>query len=58
MAGSSGRSDRLLQGLLLWTALTTLVSWLPFVRGLFDGMSYQWGAFGFSGRGTSGDYWV
>ena len=57
MAGSSGRSDRLLQGLLLWTALTTLVFWLPFVRGLFDGASYQWGGFGFSGRGTSGNYW-
>ena len=57
MAGSSGRSDRLLQGLLLWTALTTLVFWLPCVRGLFDGTSYQWGGFGFSGRGIRGDYW-
>jgi hypothetical protein len=57
MAGSSGRSDRLLQGLLSWTALTTLVFWLPFVRGLFDGVTYQWGGFGFSGRGTGGDYW-
>ena len=52
-----GRSDRLLQGLLLWTALTTLVFWLPFVRGLFDGASYEWGGFGFRGRGTAGDYW-
>jgi hypothetical protein len=57
MAGSSGRSDRLLQGLLLWTALTTLVFWLPCVRGLFDGVTYQWGGFGFSGRGIDGDYW-
>ena len=57
MSGSSRRSDRLLRGLLLWTALTTIVFWLPFVRGLFDGESYQWGGFGFSGRGTSGDYW-
>src|ERR1044072_6355926 len=57
MAGSSGRFDRLLQGLLLWTALTTLVFWLPLVRGLFDGVTYQWGGFGFSGRGTDGDYW-
>ena len=48
---------RLLKGLLLWTALTTMVFWLPFVRGLFDGESYQWGGFGFSGRGTDGDYW-
>ncbi len=57
MRGSSERSDRLLRGLLLWTALTTMVFWLPFVRGLFDGLSYQWGGFGFSGRGTAGDYW-
>jgi len=57
MRGSSERSDRLLQGLLLWTALTTMVFWLPFVRGLFDGLSYEWGGFGFSGRGTAGDYW-
>lgn len=48
---------RLLKGLLLWTALTTLVFWLPFVRGLFDGASYAWGGFGFSGRGIAGDYW-
>lgn len=48
---------RLLRGLLLWTALTTLVFWLPFVRGLFDGASYEWGGFGFSGRGIAGDYW-
>jgi hypothetical protein len=57
MRGSSERSDRLLQALLLWTALTTMVFWLPFVRGLFDGLSYEWGGFGFSGRGTAGDYW-
>ncbi len=57
MRGSSGRSDRHLRGLLLWTALTTIVFWLPFVRGLFDGVSYEWGGFGFSGRGTAGDYW-
>ncbi len=57
MRGSSERSDRLLQGLLVWTALTTMVFWLPFVRGLFDGLSYEWGGFGFSGRGTAGDYW-
>jgi hypothetical protein len=51
------RAMRLLKGLLLWTALTTMVFWLPFVRGLFDGASYEWGGFGFSGRGTAGDYW-
>jgi hypothetical protein len=38
--------DRLLQVLLLWTAITTLVLWLPAVRGAFDGASYQWNNFG------------
>lgn len=57
MRDSSVRSDRLLQGLLLWTSLTTIVFWLPFVRGAFDGVSYEWGGFGFGGRGTEGDYW-
>ena len=57
MRDNSGRSDRLLQGLLLWTALTTLIFWLPSIRGLFDGASYEWGAFGFRGRGIAGDYW-
>lgn len=47
----------LLRILLLWTSLTTLVFWLPTVRGAFDGASYEWGAFGFGGSGTSGDYW-
>src|SRR5262245_43235000 len=47
----------LLRILLLWTSLTTLVFWLPTVRGAFDGASYQWGAFGFSGMGANGDYW-
>jgi hypothetical protein len=57
MRDSSVRSDRLLQGLLLWTSLTTIVFWLPLVRGAFDGVTYEWGGFGFSGRGTGGDYW-
>ena len=57
MRDNSGRSDRFLQGLLFWTALTTLIFWLPSIRGLFDGASYEWGAFGFRGRGTDGDYW-
>jgi hypothetical protein len=51
------RWDRLLQWLLLWTALTTIVFWLPALRGLFDGESYAWNNFGFRGRGVSGDYW-
>jgi hypothetical protein len=50
-------SDRLLRALLLWTAVTTLLFWLPAVRGLLDGGTYEWGGLGFSGRGVAGDYW-
>lgn len=49
--------DRTLRALLTWTALTTLVFWLPTVRGAFDGPSYQWALVGFGGRGLHGDYW-
>lgn len=47
-----------LQALLYWTAVTTLVFWLPFVRGFFDGPSYAWAfAGGLRGRGVGGDFW-
>jgi hypothetical protein len=49
--------DRLLRGLLAWTAVTTLVFWLPTVRGAFDGDSYVWGLVGLGGHGTRGAYW-
>lgn len=49
--------DRLLRALLAWTALTTVLFWLPAIRGAFDGPSYEWGLVLFSGAGTSGDYW-
>jgi hypothetical protein len=49
--------SRLLRGLLVWTALTTVVFWLPTVRGLFDGTSYTWALAGFGGAGLTGDYW-
>ena len=49
--------DALLRVLLIWTSLTTLVFWLPTVRGPFDGSSYQWGLVGMRGTGLSGDYW-
>ncbi len=49
--------NALLYALLIWTALTTVVFWLPTLRGAFDGPSYEWGLFGFGGRGVSGDYW-
>jgi len=51
--------DRLLRVLLYWTAVTTLVFWLPFVRGAFDGPTYEWGlSAGLHGAGVHGDYWL
>jgi len=41
-----------------WFSLTTLVFWLPTIRGAFDGESYQWGLVGLGGRGIGGDYWL
>ncbi len=43
--------------LLVVTALTCSIFWLPLVRGLMDGPAYEWGNFGFSGHGVHGDYW-
>jgi hypothetical protein len=50
--------DRALRWLLTWTALTTIIFWLPTVRGAFDGPSYRWGLFGYSGHGTAGAWWL
>ncbi len=48
------------QTLIWWTTLGFLTSWLPLVRGVMDGPSYQWGTswFGlqFAGRGIDGDF--
>ena len=55
------RTARRLHLLLMsWLTLTFLSAWLPTVRGLMDGPSYQWAGsllgHGFSGAGLSGDY--
>lgn len=50
--------DRLLRALLAWTALTTLIFWLPLVRSLMDGDTYEWGLFGLGGHGLHGDLWL
>lgn len=54
----SWRPDPILRALLGWTALSTIIFWLPFVRGLFDGQTYEWGLAGRGGTGVSGDYWM
>jgi hypothetical protein len=52
---------RKLNVLLILTSLTFATSWLPFIRGISDGESYQWGTtfFGelFYGNGVGGDFY-
>jgi len=47
--------------LLIGLTLALILAWLPAVRGLLDGPTYEWGVtlFGrqFSGAGLEGDYW-
>lgn len=56
------KPDRLLKAILIWTALTGLIIYLPFIRGLMDGNAYRWGnafwGIQLSGSGIGGDYWV
>jgi hypothetical protein len=56
------KPDRLLKAILIWTMLTMVTVWLPLVRGLMDGESYQWGnsfwGFQVGGRGLRGQYWL
>lgn len=48
--------------LVIWLTLSFLFSWLPLLRSLMDGTSYEWGTryFGvlFSGAGLAGDLWL
>lgn len=50
--------DRLLKAILIWTAFVGVFFWLPTVRGLIDGPSYEWGLGVIGGNGLGGDYWV
>lgn len=56
------RPDRILKTILVWTMITTILVWLPFVRSLMDGESYSWGrtfwGMQFDGYGVRGDYWL
>lgn len=58
----SSRTTWLLRILSAWLLLVTLVGWLPLIRSLFDGDTYEWGSgrwFGtvFRGAGLEGDLW-
>lgn len=50
------------RALMAWLTLTFVLAWLPLVRSLMDGASYEWGTryFGipFSGAGLAGDLWL
>ncbi len=56
------KPDRLLKAILIWTMITAILVWLPLIRGLMDGETYQWGSafwgVQLGGRGVGGDYWV
>ena len=56
------KPDRILKVILIWTVITMIVVWLPFVRGLMDGDSYRWGnifwGMQIGGAGVHGDYWL
>ncbi len=56
---ADGKPDRVLRWVLIWTGVTLLPVWLPLVRGLMDGASYQWELGpGIGGRGVAGAYWL
>ena len=58
----SWKPDKLLKVILIWTMLTLIFVWLPLVRGVMDGDSYEWGnsfwGVEIGGRGIHGQYWV
>ena len=56
------RPDRLLKAILIWTMITMVIVWLPLIRGLMDGDSYEWGnsfwGIQVGGQGVHGQYWL
>lgn len=59
---ASPRATRLLRLLVAWLLLVSLFAWLPLLRSLFDGDTYEWASgpwFGhvFRGAGLRGDLW-
>jgi len=55
------RPELLLKIVLIFTAVTMIAVWLPLIRGVMDGPSYEWGTSfmgkDFGGKGVGGDYW-
>ncbi|MGH9966606.1 MAG: hypothetical protein ACREBG_02070 [Pyrinomonadaceae bacterium] len=58
----SPKPTRLLKVVLVLTAITMIAVWLPLIRGLMDGASYQWGnsflSWSYGGQGLGGAYWL
>lgn len=56
------KPDRILKAILIWTMITMILVWLPLVRGVMDGESYQWGnsfwGMHVGGSGVGGQYWL
>ncbi len=58
----TGNPDRLLRRVLILTMIPFVTVWLPLIRGLMDGVTYEWGAslwgVAVGGRGIENDYWI
>jgi hypothetical protein len=56
------RPSLLLRILLWWTSIIFVTAWLPLIRCVFDGPTYEWGTsyfgYSFSGAGLAGDLWL
>ena len=56
------KPDRLLKVILIWTSITMIIVWLPMVRTVMDGATYEWSnqylGMQFSGKGMEGDFWI
>jgi len=59
--GQGSRSGRLHRLLLFWVALSFVLFWLPLVRSIMDGATYEWGVMWWGlrlgGTGLEGDLW-
>jgi hypothetical protein len=56
------KPDKLLKAILIWTAISLILIWLPLVRGFMEGDSYEWRnslwGVDIGGHGMHGHYWI
>lgn len=55
---SKAINRRLFDGVLFWTAVTSIFAWLPLVRIIGRPDGYTWGILGLSGAGREGPWWI